>query len=78
MSRGYSLDEAWGKLLGTIMLCVWLEALISFIPNRILKKIFPPYVLGITVMLIGVQVGSDNVYMTCTYFYTRSTNGMPH
>jgi uracil-xanthine permease len=56
MSRGYSLDEAWGKLLGTIMVCVWLEGLISFVPNRILKKIFPPYVLGITVMLIGVQL----------------------
>lgn len=41
MSRGYSLDEAWGKLLGTIMVCVWLEGLIAFVPNRILKKIFP-------------------------------------
>ena len=56
MSYGYTLDEAWGKLLGTIMACVWIEGLISFIPNRILKKVFPPYVLGVTVMLIGVQV----------------------
>ena len=56
MSYGYTLDEAWGKLLGTIMACVWIEGLISFIPNRMLKKVFPPYVLGVTVMLIGVQV----------------------
>jgi xanthine/uracil permease len=38
------------------MLCVWLEGLIAFIPYKILKRILPPYVLGITVMLIGVQV----------------------
>jgi xanthine/uracil permease len=56
MSRGYTFNEAWGKLLGTIMLCVWLEGLIAFIPYKILKRVFPPYVLGITVMLIGVQV----------------------
>lgn len=56
MSRGFTLDEAWGKLLGTIMLCVWLEGLIAFIPYKILNKICPPYVLGVTVMLIGVQL----------------------
>jgi uracil-xanthine permease len=56
MSRGYNLEEAWGKLLGTIMVCVWLEAAISFIPYKVLNRVFPPYVLGITVMLIGVQL----------------------
>lgn len=56
MSGGYDIEEAWGKLLGTIMLCVWLEALIAFIPQKILKRVFPPYVLGVTVMLIGVQL----------------------
>ena len=56
MSRGCAIDEAWGKLLGTIMLCVWLEALISLIPNKVLKRICPPFVLGVTVTLIGVQL----------------------
>jgi uric acid-xanthine permease len=56
MSAGLDFDEAWGKLLGTIMLCVWLEAAISFIPNKILKRVCPPFVLGVTVMLIGVQL----------------------
>lgn len=56
MSRGYDIYEAWGKLLGTIMVCVWLEALISIIPYKILNRICPPYVLGVTVMLIGVQL----------------------
>lgn len=56
MSRGYDIYEAWGKLLGTIMVCVWLEALISIIPYKILNRICPPFVLGVTVMLIGVQL----------------------
>jgi len=56
MSRGYDIEEAWGKLLGTIMVCVWLEAFISLIPYKILNRICPPYVLGVTVMLIGVQL----------------------
>jgi uracil-xanthine permease len=56
ISRGYTLEEAWGKLLGTIMVCVWLEAGISILPHKVLKRIFPPYVLGVTVMLIGVQL----------------------
>jgi uracil-xanthine permease len=56
VSRGFTLEEAWGKLLGTIMVCVWLEALISLAPNKILQRICPPYVLGVTVMLIGVQL----------------------
>ncbi|CAB9523846.1 Putative purine permease C1399.01c [Seminavis robusta] len=56
MSRGYTLEQAWGKLLGTIMVCVWLEAFISFIPYKILKRVCPPFVLGVTVTLIGVQL----------------------
>ncbi|KAL3921304.1 MAG: hypothetical protein SGILL_002813, partial [Bacillariaceae sp.] len=56
MSAGYDFQQAWGKLLGTIMLCVWLEGAIAFIPNKILKRVCPPYVLGITVFLIGVQL----------------------
>jgi uracil-xanthine permease len=56
MSRGYDYYEAWGKLLGTILVCVWLEAGIALIPYKYLKKVFPPYVLGVTVTLIGVQL----------------------
>lgn len=52
MSRGYTLKEAWGKLLGTIMVCVWLEALIAFVPNKALQRVCPPYVLGVTVMYV--------------------------
>jgi xanthine/uracil permease len=56
MARGFTLEEAWGKLLGTIMVCVWLEAAIALLPQKVLKRVCPPFVLGITVFLIGVQL----------------------
>ncbi len=56
ISRGNDLEEAWGKLLGTIMVCVWLEAAISFLPTNVLKRVCPPYVLGVTVFMIGLQL----------------------
>jgi xanthine/uracil permease len=49
-------EEAWGKLLGTIMVCIWFEVLVSFLPNKILWRVCPPYVLGFTVMLICVKL----------------------
>ncbi|KAG7342927.1 uracil-xanthine permease [Nitzschia inconspicua] len=61
MSAGYTLDQAWGKLLGTIMACVWLEALISLVPNKALTRVCPPYVLGVTVLLIGVQLTGSGI-----------------
>lgn len=56
MSRGYTIEEAWGKLIGTIMVCVWLEAFIAFLPSKVLKRMFPTYVLGVTVTMIGIQL----------------------
>ena len=35
---------------------VVVEALISILPTKVLKRVCPPYVLGVTVMLIGVQL----------------------
>ena len=26
IARGYTFNEAWGKLLGTIMVCVWCKS----------------------------------------------------
>ena len=37
-------------------MCVWLEAAIAFVPARFLKRIFPTYVLGVTVTMIGIQL----------------------
>lgn len=56
ISRGATVEQAWGKLLGTILVCVWFEALISIMPPRVIKRLFPTFVLGVTVFLIGVQL----------------------
>ncbi|KAG0055569.1 hypothetical protein BGZ83_008180 [Gryganskiella cystojenkinii] len=48
--------DAWGAYLGTCMICSLLPILLSFVPPRMLKKVFPPIVTGVTVALIGVNL----------------------
>jgi len=48
--------EGYGAILGTAACCSLLEIALSFVPPRILKKVFPPLVTGPTVMLIGVSL----------------------
>jgi NCS2 family nucleobase:cation symporter-2 len=50
---------AYGRMLGTTMITALLELALSFLPRKWLKKLFPPLVCAITVMLIGLTlVGS--------------------
>ncbi|KAF9197525.1 hypothetical protein BGZ49_001992 [Haplosporangium sp. Z 27] len=51
-----SCPDAWGAFLGTCMVCSLLPIVLSFVPPRVLKKVFPPIVTGVTVMLIGVHL----------------------
>ncbi|KAK4149872.1 permease family-domain-containing protein [Chaetomidium leptoderma] len=48
--------DAYGAVLGTAAVCSLLEILISFMPPRIILRIFPPIVTGPTVMLIGINL----------------------
>ena len=48
--------EAYGKMLGTSIVCCFLEIFFSVIPAKRLKNIFPPIVTSITVMLIGIAL----------------------
>jgi xanthine/uracil permease len=51
--------DAYGALIGTAACCSLIEILISFLPPKVIQRIFPPIVTGPTVMLIGVVlVGS--------------------
>ena len=51
--------QGYGALLGTAAICAVVEIFISFLPPKIMLKIFPPIVTGPTVMLIGISlVGS--------------------
>ncbi|KAF9063594.1 xanthine/uracil permease [Rhodocollybia butyracea] len=57
-----SCPDAYGKLLGTSLICSLLEMALAFVPPRILKRIFPPLVTGTVVLLIGASlVGSSGV-----------------
>jgi len=47
---------AYGKMLGTSMVCCLLELAFSVMPINRIKAIFPPIVSSITVMLIGVAL----------------------
>ncbi|KAG6023508.1 hypothetical protein E4U19_004324 [Claviceps sp. Clav32 group G5] len=57
-SRGNPLPcpRGYGALIGTSSICALVEILISFLPPKILLKMFPPIVTGPTVMLIGVHL----------------------
>lgn len=48
--------EGYGAILGTAAVCALLEILISFLPPKVMLRIFPPIVTGPTVMLIGISL----------------------
>ncbi|GAB1317638.1 Uric acid-xanthine permease [Madurella fahalii] len=48
--------DAYGAVLGTAAVCSLLEILISFMPPRVMLRIFPPIVTGPTVMLISISL----------------------
>ncbi|KAI7859300.1 permease family-domain-containing protein [Circinella umbellata] len=48
--------HAWGAILGTSMVCSLFEIFMSFLPPKVLKKLFPPIVSGTTIFLIGCSV----------------------
>ncbi|KAF5349350.1 hypothetical protein D9758_011800 [Tetrapyrgos nigripes] len=54
--------DAYGKVLGTSLICSFLEMFMAFVPPRVLKRIFPPLVTGTVILMIGASlVGSSGV-----------------
>ncbi|KZT57287.1 xanthine/uracil permease [Calocera cornea HHB12733] len=52
--------DAYGYLLGTSLICSFLEMGMSFVPVRILRRIFPPLVTGTVIVMIGMSlIGSS-------------------
>ncbi|KAI8646357.1 permease family-domain-containing protein [Parasitella parasitica] len=47
---------AFGAVLGTQMICALLSILISFLPPRIIRKLFPKIVMGIVLTVIGTSL----------------------
>lgn len=48
--------DGYGAILGTGAVCALLEIALSFMPPRVLQKLFPPIVTGPVVLLIGVSL----------------------
>lgn len=48
--------DGYGALIGTAAVCALIEILISFLPPKVMLRIFPPIVTGPTVMLIGISL----------------------
>ncbi|KZP18862.1 xanthine/uracil permease [Athelia psychrophila] len=60
-TRG-ACPDAYGLLLGTSLICAFLEIGMSFAPPRALKRVFPPLVTGTVILLIGASlIGSSGV-----------------
>mmetsp|Transcript_7484 Transcript_7484/g.15379 ORF Transcript_7484/g.15379 Transcript_7484/m.15379 type:complete len:629 (-) Transcript_7484:284-2170(-) len=47
---------AYGKMLGTSMVCAILELCFSLVPGKFINRMFPPVVCAVTVTLIGVAL----------------------
>ncbi|EGN94967.1 hypothetical protein SERLA73DRAFT_60987 [Serpula lacrymans var. lacrymans S7.3] len=61
MIRG-ACPDAYGMVLGTSLICSLLEVGLSFVPPRILQRIFPPMVTGTVILMIGASlVGSSGI-----------------
>ncbi|KAJ7510694.1 xanthine/uracil permease [Mycena galericulata] len=52
--------DAYGKLLGTSLICSFLEMFMAFVPASVLKRIFPPMITGTVVFLIGAGLVGDS------------------
>ena len=52
-SGGNTFIEAYGRILGTQLVCCWVAVALSFMPPRMLRRCFPPMVTGLTIFLIG-------------------------
>ncbi|KAJ7089093.1 Xanthine/uracil permease [Mycena epipterygia] len=54
--------DAYGKVLGTSLICSLLEIFMSFVPPRALQRIFPPMVTGTVILMIGASlIGSSGI-----------------
>lgn len=43
---GDTWSEAYSRILGTLLVCAWLTVALSFMPPKLLRRIFPPLVTG--------------------------------
>lgn len=50
--------NAYGNLMGSILVCVWIQFLVAFVPAKTLKRVFPPVVTGNLLLVLGIYLVS--------------------
>ncbi|KAK9817183.1 hypothetical protein WJX72_010737 [[Myrmecia] bisecta] len=75
LADGKDWNTAYGNILGTLLLCALTPIAISFFPRKLMNRIFPPWVTGVTVFvagasLCGVGVANWGGGLGCTVFQT--------
>ncbi|KAJ8613217.1 hypothetical protein MRB53_037083 [Persea americana] len=53
--------EAYGAILGSMLCTVWIQIAMSFVPPRILNKLFPKMVTGTLLTLVGIFLVSNGM-----------------
>ncbi|KAF8967473.1 xanthine/uracil permease [Flammula alnicola] len=54
--------DAYGKVLGTSIICSFLEIFMSFCSPKVLKRVFPPLVTGTVILMIGSSlIGTSGI-----------------
>ncbi|EJD43542.1 Xanthine/uracil permease [Auricularia subglabra TFB-10046 SS5] len=54
--------DAYGMVLGTSLICSFLEMGLSFVPVRTLRRVFPPIVTGTVILMIGASlIGASGI-----------------
>ncbi|KAG2171421.1 hypothetical protein INT43_009082 [Umbelopsis isabellina] len=48
--------DAYGAVLGTSIVCAFLSIFISFLPPKIMKRVFPKSVTGVVLLVIGASL----------------------
>lgn len=61
MNGGAGGMVGYGKFLGTVLVASFVEIALSFLPPKVLKKLFPPVVTGTCVVLIGVALSGTGM-----------------
>ncbi|KAG8219063.1 permease family-domain-containing protein [Butyriboletus roseoflavus] len=83
VTRG-ACPDAYGMVLGTSLICSFLEMGLSFIPPRTLQRIFPPMVTGTVIVMIGAslidgahQSSSDSAFFRLSPIIITELFGSP-
>ncbi|PNH02982.1 Uric acid-xanthine permease [Tetrabaena socialis] len=54
--QGMTFEAAYGKFLGTCALCAIIPLIVAAFPIKVIRKVFPPIVCGVVIMMIGLHL----------------------